>query len=140
MSEAYPHLIFQNFDSKMGQRIKTILQENSTLETSFRSCFQSSPPHSSVFFQALFPVPSPTSTRSMSFINQHDSIHFRHHIFEKTEKDVKLAEVGPRFMMQLYRIELGPTSSPLVSSVFLHLLHSSGVCICIFSTRFECGF
>jgi hypothetical protein len=32
------------------------------------------------------------------------------------------------------------TSSPLVSSVFLHLLHSSRVYFYIFSTRFECIF
>ncbi len=32
------------------------------------------------------------------------------------------------------------TSSPLVSSVILHLLHSFGVYFYIFSTRFECIF
>ncbi len=36
------------------------------------------------------------------------------------------------------RFECEFTSSPLVSSVHLHLLHSFRVCIYIFSTRFEC--
>ena len=38
------------------------------------------------------------------------------------------------------RFECGFTSSPLVSSVFSHLLHSFRVYFSIFSTRFECGF
>ena len=60
----------------------------------------------------------------LTFANHADSIHFRHFNFAKdeakekalrtknegetlTEKDVDLKEVGPRFTLQLYRIELG---------------------------------
>ncbi len=38
------------------------------------------------------------------------------------------------------RFEFVFSSSPLVSSVLLHLLHSFRVCFCIFSTRFESVF
>ncbi len=38
------------------------------------------------------------------------------------------------------RFECSSTSSPLVSSVILHLLHSFRVYFHIFSTRFECIF
>ncbi len=38
------------------------------------------------------------------------------------------------------RFECGFTSSPPVSSVVSHLLHSSRVWFHIFPTRFECGF
>lgn len=45
MSEAYPHLIFSNLTSKLGERITTILKH-------------------------LFPVPRPDSKRILTFANQ----------------------------------------------------------------------
>lgn len=94
MSEAKPHLIFSEFDSKLGRRVKSILQ-------------------------ALFPVPSPLSQRVMTFANVNDTIHFRHHTWSDEREEAKegeaprkkpktvLSECGPRFAMTLYRIELG---------------------------------
>jgi len=86
MSEQNPHLVFHNFDTKLGLRVKTI-------------------------FQALFP---PTTggprKRVHTFANYRDTIHFRHHNYEfegKDTDDVKLSEVGPRFSLHPYRIELG---------------------------------
>eukprot|EP00933_Yihiella_yeosuensis_P063274 TRINITY_DN66392_c0_g1_i1.p1 TRINITY_DN66392_c0_g1~~TRINITY_DN66392_c0_g1_i1.p1 ORF type:complete len:312 (-),score=51.06 TRINITY_DN66392_c0_g1_i1:112-1047(-) len=93
MSEANPHLIFHGFTAKMGLRVKTILQ-------------------------ALFPPAKQAGDRVMTFANRHDTIHFRHHTFDRPKgpgggehkskaKDVKLVENGPRFVMKLFRVELG---------------------------------
>ncbi|KAL1923171.1 uncharacterized protein VTP21DRAFT_9547 [Calcarisporiella thermophila] len=83
VSEAYPHLIFNNFNSKLGQRVTNILKY-------------------------LFPVPKEDSKRVMTFANENDFISFRHHVFYKVNnKEVQLAEVGPRFEMRLYEIKLG---------------------------------
>jgi U3 small nucleolar ribonucleoprotein protein IMP4 len=76
VSEAFPHLIFHNFNSKIGDRIKNVLKY-------------------------LFPVPKEDSKRVMSFVNDSDFISFRHHVYQKIEpKDIQLAEVGPRFEMR----------------------------------------
>lgn len=76
VSEAFPHLIFNNFTSKLGKRTADILKY-------------------------LFPVPKEDSKRVMTFSNDNDFISFRHHVFIKTShKDVQLAEVGPRFEMK----------------------------------------
>jgi U3 small nucleolar ribonucleoprotein protein IMP4 len=84
-SQAYPHLIFHNFDeSKIGKRVKTILQH-------------------------LFPVPNnPDSKRIVTFAAQNDFISFRHHVYTKDDyKTVSLSEIGPRFEMRPYMIKLG---------------------------------
>ncbi|CAG8434727.1 7806_t:CDS:2 [Diversispora eburnea] len=83
VSEAYPHLIFNNFNSNLGRRVTSILKY-------------------------LFPVPKEDSKRVMTFSNENDFISFRHHVFVKiNNKEVQLAEVGPRFEMRLYEIKLG---------------------------------
>ena len=70
VSEAFPHLIFNNFESDLGKRIQAILGH-------------------------LFPVPKPDSKRVMTFSNQGDFISFRHHTFEKpTRNQVDLKEVS----------------------------------------------
>lgn len=83
MSEAYPHLVFHNFKSKLGKRVMNILKY-------------------------LFPVPKESSLRVISFTNQDDYISFRHHTYKKVDgKEIELSEVGPRFEMKLYLIKLG---------------------------------
>lgn len=83
VSEQYPHLIFENFSSKLGERVRDILK-------------------------FLFPVPKEDSKRVMTFANENDFISFRHHVFVKTShKEVQLAEVGPRFEMKPYEIRQG---------------------------------
>lgn len=82
MSEAYPHLIFNNMDSKLGKRVSNILKH-------------------------LFPVPKPDSKRIITFSNNNDFISFRHHNYKKELGQILLAEVGPRFEMSLYEIKLG---------------------------------
>ncbi|KAA8495703.1 U3 small nucleolar ribonucleoprotein IMP4 [Porphyridium purpureum] len=90
VSEAIPHLIFENMDqTKLGLRVKNILR-------------------------ALFPpIKNANSKRVMTFANQDDFISFRHHVFQSTVKhatklaDIELKEVGPRFEMRPYQIKLG---------------------------------
>ncbi|KAL6551709.1 hypothetical protein OROGR_007863 [Orobanche gracilis] len=84
MPEAYPHLILNNFSSKLGERTANILKH-------------------------LFPVPKPDTKRIVTFANQSDYISFRHHVYEKRggPKSIELKEIGPRFEMRLYQIKLG---------------------------------
>ncbi len=83
MSEAYPHLVFQNFTTPLGKRLAEVLKH-------------------------LFPSPKGESQRIMTFANQNDFVVFRHHNFEKEgEKTVKLMEVGPRFDLKPFQIKLG---------------------------------
>jgi len=82
MSLAFPHLIFEQFASSLGVRLKYILKY-------------------------LFPVPKSDTKRIMTFANRDDTISFRHHTYEKNGKTIKLVEVGPRFEMKPYRIRLG---------------------------------
>ncbi|KAG6791082.1 hypothetical protein POTOM_000192 [Populus tomentosa] len=84
MPEAPPHLILNNFKSKLGERTANILKH-------------------------LFPMPKPDTKRIITFANQSDYISFRHHIYEKHggPKSVELKEIGPRFEMRLYQIKLG---------------------------------
>lgn len=86
VSLVYPHLLFHNFSSTLGERVQTILKH-------------------------LFPVPKPDSKRVMTFANKDDYISFRHHTYERegrpSSKDVKLKEIGPRFELKLYQIKLG---------------------------------
>lgn len=87
MSEVYPHLVFDNFDTKLGKRTKDILRY-------------------------LFPTPKPENKRVITFSNQNDFVSFRHHTFTKDKtqkgaKSVELKEMGPRFEMRLFHIKLG---------------------------------
>lgn len=82
VSEQFPHLIFDGFNSKLGARVKDTLRY-------------------------LFPVPKEDAKRVMTFANRSDFISYRHHVFYKTGNEVQLAEVGPRFEMRPYEIKLG---------------------------------
>lgn len=86
VSEAYPHLIFEGFTTKLGQRIIQIIKH-------------------------LFPPREATSkigNRVVTFKNIEDSIEMRHHVFVKTgHQSVELAEVGPRMTMRLFEIRGG---------------------------------
>ena len=82
VSEQYPHLIFDGFGGRLGERVKSALR-------------------------FLFPVPKEDARRVMTFANRNDYISFRHHVFVATHREVHLAEVGPRFDMRPYEIRLG---------------------------------
>jgi U3 small nucleolar ribonucleoprotein protein IMP4 len=87
--QVYPHLIFHNLTSSHGGRLTKILK-------------------------ALFPVPTEVETasnkgiRTITFANKGDFVSFQHHLGVKTGKEeVQLIEVGPRFEMRLFQIQLG---------------------------------
>ncbi len=83
MSEAFPHVILNNFNTELGKRVGNVLK-------------------------CLFPVPKPDTRRIVTFSNDNDFISFRHHMYSKSGKDnVDLHEVGPRFEMRLYQLRLG---------------------------------
>ncbi|KAJ1280960.1 hypothetical protein BS78_04G272100 [Paspalum vaginatum] len=96
MSEAYPHLILDNFSTQIGERTATILKH-------------------------LFPVPKPDSKRIITFANRDDYISFRHHVYEKPggPKSIDLKEVGPRFELRLYQIKLGTVEQNEAKSEFV---------------------
>lgn len=82
MSEQYPHLVFHNFTSQRGERVKNILKY-------------------------LFPVPKEDSRRVVTFANMDDYISFRHHVYKTVDGRIELKEIGPRFELFLYKIILG---------------------------------
>ncbi|KAF1956361.1 Brix-domain-containing protein [Byssothecium circinans] len=87
VSESYPHLIFDGFTTKRGERVIQILKH-------------------------LFP-PRDTSNpkagnRVVTFKNIEDTIEVRHHVYVRTGyQTVELAEVGPRMSMRLFEIRAG---------------------------------
>ncbi|KAK9373293.1 anticodon-binding protein [Lipomyces chichibuensis] len=83
VSESYPHLIFDNFTSPLGNRVMQILKH-------------------------LFPPGAKKdSARVITFANRGDFISVRHHVYVRTKDGVEIAEVGPRFEMRLYELRLG---------------------------------
>ena len=82
LSSAFPHLVFEDMTSKLGNRVKKILQ-------------------------ALFPVPKPETRRLVSFVNKNDWISMRQHTFRRTGGKIELTEIGPRMEMRIFRIMQG---------------------------------
>lgn len=93
ISESYPHLIFENFNTPLGKRVAQILKH-------------------------LFPPREAATSnqkvgsRIVTFKNIEDSIEVRHHVFVRTGyQSVELAEVGPRMTMRLFEIRGGTLES-----------------------------
>ncbi|KFA74535.1 hypothetical protein S40288_04890 [Stachybotrys chartarum IBT 40288] len=89
VSESYPHLIFDGFTSRLGERVVKILKH-------------------------IFPPREPITSkhkvgnRIVTFKNIDDSIEVRHHVFVRTGYDsVELAEVGPRMTLRPFEIRGG---------------------------------
>eukprot|EP00891_Asterochloris_glomerata_P004251 jgi/Astpho2/4251/e_gw1.00064.61.1_t len=84
ISEAYPHLVMNNFSTQLGLRVANILK-------------------------FLFPTAKEGSKRIITLANQSDYISFRHHVYEQPKgvKSLTLTECGPRFELKLYQIKLG---------------------------------
>jgi U3 small nucleolar ribonucleoprotein protein IMP4 len=78
---AYPHLILDNLNTKIGKRIFRIIQ-------------------------ALFPIPKIDTRRIMTFKNENDFISFRHHTYSKEKGQIVLKENGPRFEMQPFEVSI----------------------------------
>lgn len=89
VSEAYPHLVLNNFSTKLGQRVVNILKY-------------------------LYPTAKDDSKRVVTFANKNDFISFRHHVYEQPKgvKSITLTECGPRFELKLYQIKLGTIDQP----------------------------
>lgn len=92
MSEAYPHLIFHNFNSKLGERvscehvhvISVFTKTFSNLQCSytFTQNFKNHAPfylcvQVKSILKYLYPVPKDDSRRVITFANQEDYISFR---------------------------------------------------------------
>uniref|UniRef100_W5NAR6 IMP U3 small nucleolar ribonucleoprotein 4 n=1 Tax=Lepisosteus oculatus TaxID=7918 RepID=W5NAR6_LEPOC len=95
MSEAFPHLIFHNFTSRLGKRVSDILKY-------------------------LFPVPKDESRRVVTFSNQEDYISFRHHTYKKTDHRTiqHASRAGDRITLQpLYMIKLGTLENESTADV-----------------------
>ncbi|KAJ1326654.1 U3 small nucleolar ribonucleoprotein IMP4 [Microdochium nivale] len=89
VSESYPHLIFDGFTSRLGQRVVKILKH---------------------MFPPREPLTSKTKlgSRVVTFKNIDDAIEVRHHVFVRTGYDsIELSEVGPRMTMKLFEIRGG---------------------------------
>ncbi|XP_008236840.2 PREDICTED: U3 small nucleolar ribonucleoprotein protein IMP4-like [Prunus mume] len=84
MPQVYPHVILDNFTTKLGERTANILKH-------------------------LFPVPKPDTKRIITFANQSDYISFTHHTYGKHGglKSIVLEEIGPRLEMRPFKIKLG---------------------------------
>lgn len=89
VSESYPHLIFEGFTTRLGERVAKVLKH-------------------------IFPPREPITNKNkvgnrvVTFKNIDDSIELRHHVFVRTGYDsVELAEVGPRMTMKVFEIRNG---------------------------------
>jgi U3 small nucleolar ribonucleoprotein protein IMP4 len=82
-SEAYPNLIFHNFQSDLGLKINS-------------------------FLKSLFPCPNEASKKVIGFMNNDDYISFRQYIYGTNKKEVELSEQGPRFEMRPFEFKPGP--------------------------------
>ncbi|KAF4125686.1 U3 small nucleolar ribonucleoprotein IMP4 [Geosmithia morbida] len=89
VSESYPHLIFDGFSTKLGQRVVKILKH----------IF---PPREAITSK------NKIGSRVVTFKNIDDNIEVRHHVFVRTGYDsVELAEVGPRMTMRMFELRAG---------------------------------
>ncbi|KAJ9141612.1 Brix-domain-containing protein [Coniochaeta hoffmannii] len=89
VSESYPHLIFEGFNTKLGKRIQRVIQH---------------------LFPPRDPITSKTKVgnRVITFVNNDDAIEVRHHVFVRTSyQSVELSEVGPRMTMKPFEIRGG---------------------------------
>ncbi|KAK3377908.1 anticodon-binding protein [Podospora didyma] len=88
VSEAYPHILFENFTTPIGKRLKTILVH-------------------------LFPPRDANASKNegsrvITFVNNDDTIEVRHHVYVRVSYDkIELSEVGPRFTMRPFSITMG---------------------------------
>ena len=85
-SEAYPNLIFHNFQSDLGHKIYS-------------------------FLKSLFPNPNEGNKKVIGFMNNDDYISFRQYIHEANRKEVDLCEQGPRFEMRPFEFKPGPLNA-----------------------------
>jgi U3 small nucleolar ribonucleoprotein protein IMP4 len=95
VSQVLPHLIFNNFNTTLGKRVQTILQN-------------------------LFPKPKEDSKRIITFNNEDDFINFRHHMYKKNGKEIDLMEIGPRFEMRRKFFQFTYTCYIYINLIYLY--------------------
>ena len=93
-SQAYPHLILDGLESKIGKRFSTIIQS---------------------LYPPLDSRKASDTKRIITYsANSSDYISFRHHMYSKDYNNgtdsIVLKECGPRFEMQPYEVRLGTLS------------------------------
>ena len=96
MSEAYPHLIFHNFKSRLGERVSSVcipVISKKQLCYSKLIYLETLPVYKNFFLlqvmsilKYLYPVPREDSKRVLTFANHDDYISFRHHTYKKVLK------------------------------------------------------
>ncbi len=125
VSESWPHLIFDGFESGLGRRVVQVLKHLW-------------PPREAVDGDS-----AKVGSRVVTFKNIEDAIEVRHHVFVKTGyKSVELAEVGPRMTMRLFEIRGGTlenkdgdvevcvAASCSAGGLFAHLRIADSVHVC----------
>eukprot|EP00923_Selenidium_pygospionis_P007453 GHVN01012754.1.p1 GENE.GHVN01012754.1~~GHVN01012754.1.p1 ORF type:complete len:344 (+),score=48.69 GHVN01012754.1:43-1032(+) len=118
MSEAPPHLVFHNFTSKLGTRVMTVLKHlfpPAKAETNRVITFANS--HDLIHFRNHTWSNAKADTKPLATDSEkgqegegqgaqaHNNI--KSNTVPKSVEDVKLAEIGPRMTLKLYKIELG---------------------------------
>jgi len=88
VSEQYPHLIFENFTSKLGNRVMDVLK-------------------------FLFPVPKEDSKRVMTFANEDDFISFRYVILRSGLSPSHSLSQAPCFCYNWSRSAIGRSGTPV---------------------------
>ena len=97
MSEAYPHLIFHNFKSRLGERVSSVcipvISTKTAMLNSKLIYLEALPCYTNFFLlqvmsilKYLYPVPREDSKRVLTFANHDDYISFRHHTYKKVLK------------------------------------------------------
>ncbi|EPB68015.1 brix domain protein [Ancylostoma ceylanicum] len=113
VSEQYPHLIFHNLGSRLGQREMKLIFPNAQrlnrghydVKQLVQACRAND---FTSILKYLFPVPKESSKRVITFANNDDFISFRHHTYSTVQGgEIELKEVGPRFELRPYAIKLG---------------------------------
>lgn len=107
VSEAFPHLIFHNFRTPLGERVANCLKYLFPVSAQQLASLKCRGTWEVILCSQ---VPKPESHRVMTFVNENDYISFRHHVYTKKGKEVDLREVGPRFDLKLYQVPSLPTS------------------------------
>mmetsp|Transcript_23682 Transcript_23682/g.42721 ORF Transcript_23682/g.42721 Transcript_23682/m.42721 type:complete len:252 (-) Transcript_23682:842-1597(-) len=112
ISEAYPHLICNNFQTDLGRHVGNILK-------------------------CLFPVPNrPDTRRIITFSNDNDFISFRHHMYNKESKKDEVTLHDPR------RVWKGPwrwyEESMLNCCMDMEEIKKTGITMGVFVCLFKC--
>ncbi|KAK6589915.1 U3 snoRNP IMP4 [Cryptosporidium xiaoi] len=99
LPQSNPHLVFQDFNTDLGRRVCDILRH-------------------------LFPSSTDKSQRVISFVNINDQITFRNYVWKKEDDketgNLQIVELGPRFRLRLYKIELGTVEMRNLSTEWVH--------------------